>query len=88
MANAKEPGIDELVWTIAVARIIFGKDMDENIFKNEPEIQKHGCQNVNVGRGSVLTKYEPVASHGDPIRVQNDIILPSPCLNISNDTQL
>ena len=28
MATAREPGINELVWTITVARIIFGKDMN------------------------------------------------------------
>ena len=28
MANAKEPEVNDLAWTIAVARIIFGKDMN------------------------------------------------------------
>ena len=34
-----------------------------------------GILNVPEARGFVLIEYEPVAMHGDPIRVQIDVFL-------------
>ena len=35
--------------------------------ENIPRLKRIGFQKLRIGRGSVLTKYEPVASRLDPV---------------------
>ena len=42
--------------------------LDKNCILEAREVSK----TLPEARGSVLAKYQPVASHGDPIRAQND----------------
>ena len=42
-------------------------DFHQKSVENRPILAEIGFQKLRIGRGSVLTKYEPVASRVDPV---------------------